>query len=114
MESVDSECLAVNFGCDGQGKTQSMLELTGGEVTAINSMRSTSDGQDGAGKSYHTDGKTVARIFNRLSVDLFYKEPNITENVQYNGTDKVWFALKNFFAKMLTFFGNTWTKIRQA
>ncbi len=114
MESVDSECLAVNFGCDGQGKTQSMLELTGGEVTAINSMRSTSDGQDGAGKSYHTDGNTVARIFNRLSVDLSYKEPNITENVQYSGTDMVWFALKNFFAKMLTFFGNTWTKIRQA
>lgn len=114
MESVNSDCLAVNFGCDGQGKTQCMLELTGGEITAVNSMRSTSNGRDGAGKSYHTDGNTVARIFNRLSVDLFYKEPNITENVQYSGTDKVWFALKNFFAKMLTFFGNTWTKIRQA
>ncbi len=77
--------------------------------TVVNSLY-----KDGAGMSYSTDGNTVARIFNRLSVDLAYKEPNITENVQYDGTDKVWFAIKNLFAKVLTFFGNTWTQILHA
>ncbi len=113
METQNSTCLAVNFGCDGQGKTQRMLELYASDVTAINSMRSTSDGQDGNGMSYYADDATVARIYNRLSVDLVYKEPNVTQNVQYEGVEKILFAFKNFFATLLTFFGDSFTVLAQ-
>ncbi len=112
-ETENSHFLAINFGCDGQSKTMSMLQITGGEMTAINSMRSTFDGRDGAGKSYTADKSAVIRLYNRLSVDLSYKEPNITRNVQYEGADKLIFAIKNLFAELLMFFGDKITTLNQ-
>lgn len=80
LVSENSSAFICNVGCDGNAKNSYFYSMQGGEITLINAMRSTSNGKDGF-YSHTTDGKTKLKIYNRLPVDMKYREYTVFENV---------------------------------
>lgn len=80
LVSENSNAFICNTGSDGSAKGCNTFVLTGGEITVINAMRSTSDGQETV-YAYETDGSTKLRIYNRLPVDIDYREFTVLQNI---------------------------------
>lgn len=109
LVSENSQALVCNVGCDGSAKESYIFNMTGGEITIINAMRSTSDGQDGI-YPYTTDGNTKLKIYNRLPVDMSYREYTVLENVKLNELERCDFKtyflqpFYHFYEKLGRFF----------
>ena len=81
LNSKDSEVSLVNVGHDGSSKTEYAYILSGGEVTLLNSMRSTEDGKLGY-RFYAIENGTKFRSYNSQCVDLLYNEHVILKNIE--------------------------------
>lgn len=114
LNSVDSTATIINVGLDGSSKTESAYIMSGGEITLLNSMRSTSDGKSGY-NFYSIDNATKFRSYNSQSVDLLYREHMVLENIDetelLNG-EKIYYTF-SFFYKIQRFLGNLYVKIEQ-
>lgn len=114
LNSKDSEVLLLNVGLDGSSKTEYGYILSGGDVTLLNSMRSTSDGKL-CYNFYTIDNKTSFRSYNSQAVDLQYKEHVILKNIgkdELLENERLYSFLQPIY-KIITFFGKISTYIEQ-
>ena len=81
LNAKDSTATFVNVGHDGSSKTESALVLSGGEITFLNSMRSTEDGQL-CHQFYSIDNNTKFRSYNSQAVNMLFRENVILENIK--------------------------------
>lgn len=81
IDSTDSDVLILNIGHDGSSLDAYAYVMSGGEVTMLNTMRSTATGQQGY-KFYSIENDTVFRAYNTQSVDMEYKEHITFENIK--------------------------------
>ncbi len=114
LNSKDSEVLLLNVGLDGSSKTEYSYILSGGEVTLLNSMRSTEDGKLGY-KFYTIENETKFRSYNSQAVDLLYKEHVVLENIENDEIlkNEGRYKFMSFFYDIVTFFGKIFTYIEQ-
>ncbi|MBQ2848224.1 MAG: hypothetical protein IJE74_08205 [Clostridia bacterium] len=106
LNSVNSNAVFVNVGHDGSSKTEPALIMSGGEITFLNSMRSTSDGQHGF-NFYSIENGTSFKSYNSQSVDMDYSEHPVIRNIKFNELDKgerIYYFLQPFY-KLIAFFG---------
>ena len=111
LNSVNSNAVFVNVGHDGSSKTASAFKMNGGEITLLNSMRSTSDGQLGI-YFYTIENGTRFKSYNSQSVDMDYAEHPVIENYSLDELDeseKIYGFLQYFY-RTITFFGNLYMK----
>ncbi len=80
LNAKNSDAVFVNVGHDGSSKKAPALVLSGGEITFLNSMRSTEDGQFGQ-NFYTIENNTKFRSYNSQAVDLLFREKVILENI---------------------------------
>lgn len=114
LNSVDSNAVFVNVGHDGSSKTEPALIMSGGEITFLNSMRSTSDGQHGY-YFYKLENGTRFKSYNSQAVDMYYAEHPTIENIKLNELDKsewIYYLLQPFY-RITAFFGNLQMKNKQ-
>ena len=81
LNAKDSTATFVNVGDDGSSKTESALVLSGGEITFLNSMRSTEDGQL-CHQFYSIDNNTKFRSYKSQAVNMLFRENVILENIK--------------------------------
>ncbi|MBR0349735.1 MAG: hypothetical protein IIX16_08905, partial [Clostridia bacterium] len=81
LNAKDSTATFVNVGHDGSSKTEPALVLSGGEITFLNSMRSTEDGQL-CHQFYSIDNNTKFRSYNSQAVNMLFRENVILENIK--------------------------------
>ncbi len=107
LNSVNSKAVFINIGHDGSSKTEPAFRMSGGEITLLNSMRSTSDGQHGF-NFYSIKNGTKFKSYNSQSVDMAYSEHPIIENIRLSELDKseIIYGFLQFFYKVISFFGN--------
>ncbi len=107
LNAVDSKAVLVNIGHDGSSKTEPAFNMSGGEITLLNSMRSTSDGQHGY-YFYSIENSTKFKSYNSQSVDMYYSEHPIIENIRFDELDKseLIYGFLQFFYRIISFFGN--------
>ncbi|MBQ8228334.1 MAG: hypothetical protein IJZ88_04900 [Clostridia bacterium] len=106
LNSVNSEAIIVNVGHDGSSKTVPALVMSGGEITLLNSMRSTSTGNSGY-RFYEIENSTKFRSYNSQSVDMLYREHIILKNVCINELNKcefIYYLLQPIY-RIITLFG---------
>lgn len=111
LDSTDSNAVMVNIGHDGSSKTASAFKMCGGEITLLNSMRSTEDGQLGI-NFYKIENGTKFKSYNSQSVDMDYCEHPVIENIKLNKLDKsewIYSFLQPLY-RIITFFGNLYMK----
>ena len=84
LKAKNSDVIAVNIGSDGSSKEAPTLDLTGGSLTVLNSMRSTSDGRLSY-RFFEAAEKATLRSYGNQSVDLPYKEGPVLKNVSFSG-----------------------------
>ena len=109
MRAENSDVLAVNVAIDGSSKTEYSFILSGGEVSVVNFMHSTSDGKNGI-YAYTASG-TKLKLYNRNTVQNEYTEFTVIENVPFNelsGGDIKAYIFQPFI-KMYTKFGESFT-----
>ncbi len=106
LNAKDSTAVFVNIGHDGSSKTEPAFKMSGGEITLLNSMRSTSDGKHGF-NFYSIENETKFRSFTSQSVDMLYTEHPVIENIEWNQLDESEqiYSLLQFFYKIIYFFG---------
>ena len=111
LNSVDSNAVFVNTGHDGSSKTEPALIMSGGEITFLNSMRSTSDGQQ-CDYFYSIENGTKFKSYNSQAVDMAYCEHPVIENIKLNELDKSeWiYGILQPFYRLVAFFGNLYMK----
>lgn len=111
LDSTDSNAVMVNIGHDGSSKTASAFKMCGGEITLLNSMRSTEDGQLGI-NFYTIENGTKFKSYNSQSVDMDYAEHPVIGNYNLNELDKseTIYGFLQFFYRIITFFGNLYMK----
>lgn len=112
LHATDSTVRLVNIGHDGSSKTEAAFIADGGETVLLNSMRSTSDGQDGY-LFYELSNGAKFKSFNSQSVDMAYSEKAILENYTFdelNDSEKIYKILQIFY-KIIHFLGNLYMKI---
>ena len=114
LNATDSSAVFVNVGHDGSSKTEPAFILSGGEIILLNSMRSTSDGQQGY-YFYSIENGTKFKSYNNQSVDMAYSEQPIIENIGLSELDKSeWiYSLLQPFYRIIAFFGNWYMKTQQ-
>lgn len=114
LNSTDSNAVFVNIGHDGSSKTESAFIMSGGEITLLNSMRSTSDGKHGF-NFYSIENGTKFKSYNSQSVDMLYTEQPVIENLKRNELDKSeqTYLFLQFFYKIISFFGKLHMKTSQ-
>ena len=112
LNSRNSTAVFINVGHDGSSKTEAALIMSGGEITVLNSMRSTSDGQQSF-NFYSIENGTKFRSYNSQAVDMAYSEHPIIENISVDELDESEFiySLLQIFYKFIAFFGNLHMKI---
>ncbi len=106
LKSTDSDVTLINVGLDGSSKTEYSYIMSGGNITLVNSMRSTSDGKLGY-KFYSVSDGTKFRSFASQAVDMSYKEHVVLEGFSFNGlnkSEKKYYILQPFY-KIQTLFG---------
>ncbi|MBQ8784236.1 MAG: hypothetical protein IJZ57_10760 [Clostridia bacterium] len=106
LNSTDSNVHLLNIGHDGSSKTVPALVMSGGEVTVLNSMRSTSTGNSGY-RFYEIENSTKFRSYNSQSVDMLYAEHIILKNVCVNELNKnefIYHLLQPIY-RIITLFG---------
>ena len=90
------------------------LSLSGGEITFLNSMRSTEDGQL-CHQFYSIDNNTKFRSYNSQAVDLLFREMVILENIElddlYEGEIK--YLLFAPIMKIVRFVGGWYMNLKQ-
>ncbi|MBQ8026832.1 MAG: hypothetical protein IJ261_01800, partial [Clostridia bacterium] len=114
LNAKNSNALLINVGHDGSSKTEPAYILSGGKVTLLNSMRSTSDGQLGY-RFYSLDSSTSFRSYNSQAVDMMYKEHVVLENVYFDeliGGEWIYYLLQPIY-RLITFFGKLSMDIEQ-
>ena len=79
LTAKNSGATLVNVGCDGSSKLAYTFNMEGGDTTILNSMRSTSDGQESY-KLYSGSCDASVKIFNSQAVDLTYHEDPVMKN----------------------------------
>ncbi len=106
LNSVNSNAVFVNTGHDGSSKTEPALIMSGGEITFLNFMRSTSDGQQGY-YFYSIENGTRFKSYTSQSVDMAYCEHPVIENIKLNELDKSeWiYSILQPFYRLIAFFG---------
>ncbi len=111
LNSVNSNAVFVNVGHDGSSKTASAFRMSGGEITLLNSMRSTQDGQLGI-NFYAIENGTKFKSYNSQSVDMDYAEHPVIENYNLNELDEseTIYGLLQYFYRIISFFGNLYMK----
>lgn len=80
INSENSSVVIFNAGNDGSSKEDYALNISGGDLTAVNFMRSTSDGQK-CTKLYKSEDKASLKIINTQAVNLGYHENPILKNI---------------------------------
>lgn len=113
MKMKDSDILAVNIGSDGSAKNEATLQLSGGSATVIGMMNSTEDGHCTV-YSHSVDG-TKLKLYDRISVDLYYNEFTIFENINSDDLsyeDSLTNALQ-FLIKLYERIGRWWTVLKE-
>ena len=73
MRERDSSVLLVNIGCDGNNGSQPMLQLDGGSVKLLNSMRM-------EGRMYQIENRTDYRSYNSMLITGRCKEYSVMLN----------------------------------
>lgn len=114
LNSADSTATIINVGHDGSSKTEHAFIMSGGEVTLVNSMRSTEDGKLGY-RFYTADNGCKFRSYNSQSVDMLYKEQPVIENIKYDELEQSeikYFLLQPLY-RFISFFGNIYMNIEQ-
>ena len=114
LNSTDSTVNLINVGHDGSSKKEYAFIMSGGEVTLVNSMRSTEDGRLGY-RFYTADNGCKFRSYNSLAVDMLYREQPVLANIEFNELDKseIRYWLPQPFYKFISFFGNIYMNIEQ-
>ncbi len=114
LNSADSDAVFVNIGHDGSSKTEPAFIMSGGEITLLNSMRSTSDGKHGY-YFYRIENGTKFKSYNSQSVDMYYSEHPVIENIGFGELDKSEsiYGFLQIFYKIVSFFGNLHMKNEQ-
>ncbi|MBR3754911.1 MAG: hypothetical protein IKK49_07435 [Clostridia bacterium] len=107
LNSTDSTVNLINVGHDGSSKTEHAFIMSGGEVTLVNSMRSTEDGKLGY-RFYTADNGCKFRSYNSLSVDMLYREQPVLANIRFDELEKseIRYWLLQPLYKFISFFGN--------
>ncbi len=106
LNSVDSEAEFVNIGHDGSSKTEPAFIMSGGKISLLNSMRSTSDGKHGF-NFYSIENGTKFKSYNSQSVDMLYSEHPVIENIGFSELDsseKI-YGILQYLYKFIAFFG---------
>ncbi len=106
LNSVDSEAEFVNIGHDGSSKTEPAFIMSGGKISLLNSMRSTSDGKHGF-NFYSIENGTKFKSYNSQSVDMLYSEHPVIENIGFSeldGSEKL-YGILQYLYKFIAFFG---------
>lgn len=80
MKAENSTVTAVNIGSDGSSKTEPTMDLTGGRIIVVNSMRSTEDGKNTVNYVSVSNGAEI-KSYNNQAVDVFFRERNIYRNI---------------------------------
>ncbi|MBQ6163010.1 MAG: hypothetical protein IJK23_00910 [Clostridia bacterium] len=80
LNATDSNVVVVNIGSDGSSKTAPTLDLTGGDLTILNSMRSTSDGQL-CYRYFETKQKASLRSYGGLAPAMQYRDRPVLKNI---------------------------------
>ena len=114
LEAKDSTAVFANVGHDGSSKKAPALVLSGGEITFINSMRSTEDGQ--LSQNFYTiENKTKFRSYNSQAVDMQFRENVILENLTYDDLldGEIKYKLIQPMLKMFRFFGRWYMNMKQ-
>lgn len=106
INSTDSEVLILNIGHDGSSLEADAYVMSGGEVTMLNTMRSTENGQQGY-NFYSIDNDTKFRAYNTQAVDMDYKEHITLKNIatsELNDGEFIYKILQPLY-KIIAFFG---------
>lgn len=115
LNSKDSTVKLVNVGHDGSSKTEYAYILSGGEVTLINSARSTENGKLGY-RFYTLENECKFRSYNSQAVDMLYKEQPVLENLELSelkeGEKRYFFAQP--FYRLISFFGKLYMYSEQS
>ena len=114
LNSTDSTVNLINVGHDGSSKTQHAFIMSGGEVTLVNSMRSTEDGKL-CYRFYTADNGCKFRSYNSQAVDMLYKEQSVLANISFDELEKseIKYWLLQPLYKFISFFGNIYMNIEQ-
>lgn len=114
LNSKDSTVELINVGLDGSSKTEYSYILSGGEVTLVNSMRSTEDGKLGY-RFYLANDGCKFRSYNSQAVDMLYREQPVLANIEFNELDKseIRYWLLQPIYRLISFFGNIYMDIEQ-
>ncbi len=114
LNATDSNATFINIGHDGSSKTEPAFIMSGGKITLLNSMRSTSDGKHGF-NFYSIENGTKFKSYNSQSVDMLYTEHPIIENIKIGNLDESEqiYAFLQFFYKIISFFGELHMKNTQ-
>ena len=114
LKATDSEVVLTNVGSDGSSKEAPTLDLTGGETTVLNSMRSTSDGQLSY-RFYECGERAALRSYNSMAVDLLYQEGPVLKNIRpadLREGERLYLLLQPFY-RLTAAFGRMRMDIKQ-
>jgi len=114
LNAKDSTATFVNVGHDGSSKTESALALSGGEVTFLNSMRSTEDGQL-CHQFYSIDNNTKFRSYNSQAVNMLFRENVILENIEADDllSGELIYKILEPISRLFRLFGMWYTSAKQ-
>lgn len=114
LNSKDSTVKLINVGHDGSSKTEYAFIMSGGEVTLVNSMRSTEDGKLGY-RFYTADNGCKFRSYSNLAVDMLYREQPVLANIGFKelGKSEIKYWLLQPIYKFISFFGNIHMNVEQ-
>ncbi len=114
LNSKDSTVELVNVGHDGSSKSEYAYIMSGGEVTLVNSMRSTQDGQLGY-RFYLANNGCKFRSYNSQAVDMLYREHPVLKNIDFAELkkDEIIYWLLQPVYRLISFFGNIHMDVEQ-
>lgn len=107
LKADNSTVLVYNTGHDGSSKSEPAFILSSGEITLINTMRSTADGKTGQ-NFYSVNNGTRLKSFASQAVDMLYSEHIYFENYcidEIPPEELLYFVLQPMY-KLIRFFGN--------